>query len=52
MKRMDEERMVKTVISNVEGDRCRGGPRLRWMDGFRGEGYVSEGRLNWIEGGS
>ena len=33
---MNEERKAKKVmISYVEGNRCRGRPRLRWMDGVR-----------------
>ena len=47
MVRMDEEHMTKKVmISDVEGNRCMGRPRLGWMDGwckddFRRKGYVS-----------
>ena len=45
MERMDEERMAKKVmISNVEGNMCRGRPRLAWVDGVRmvlGEGDMS-----------
>ena len=33
---MDEERTAKVVvISDVEGNRCRGRPRLGWMNGVR-----------------
>ena len=36
MERMDEEHMAKKVIIfNVEGNRCRGRPRLGWMDSVR-----------------
>ena len=36
VERMDEERKAKMVtISNVEGNRCRGRPRLGWTDGVR-----------------
>jgi hypothetical protein len=32
--RMEEERVVKRVyMSNVEGSRKRGRPKLRWLDG-------------------
>ena len=50
VERMDDERMAKKVmICNVEGNRCRGRPRLGWMDGwcedgFRRERYVSGAR--------
>ena len=41
----------KVLISNVEGNGCRGRPKLRWMDGVRmtlGERgmLVVQGRLN------
>ena len=60
VERMDEECMAKKMmISDVEWNRCRGTPRLGWMDGVRmafGERGMSVelGRLNvWIgEGGS
>ena len=35
MERLDEEHMVKMMISDVEGNRCRGRPKLEWMDGVR-----------------
>ena len=46
MERTDEEFIAKKgIISDVEGNRCRGRPRLGWMDGVRmvleKEGYVS-----------
>ena len=45
MKRRDEERMAKKgMISDVEGNRCRGRTRLGWMGGIKralGERNVS-----------
>ena len=47
VERMDVEAMVKMVIiSDVEGNRCRGRPMLgwvdgEWLDGFRREEYVN-----------
>jgi hypothetical protein len=36
VERMEEERVVKRVyMSNVEGSRKRGRPKLRWMDGVK-----------------
>ena len=36
VERMDEEHTAeKVVIPDVEGNRCRGRPRLGWMDVFR-----------------
>ena len=36
VKRMNEEHMAKKVmISDVEGNRCRGRPMLGWMDGVK-----------------
>ena len=55
VKRMDEESMAKKVMaSNVEGNRCKGRPRLEWTDGVRmalGERGMSveQGRLNELD---
>ena len=43
--------ILNTMISDVEGNRCRGRPRLGWMDGVKmalGEKGMSveQGRLN------
>ena len=51
VERMDEECMAKVMISDVEGNRCRGRPRLGWMDGVRivlreRSMSVEQGRLN------
>ena len=36
MERIDEERMAKNVVNcNVEGNRCRGRPRLGRMNGVK-----------------
>ena len=36
VERMDDKCMArKVVISDVEGNRCRGRPRLGWMDGVK-----------------
>jgi hypothetical protein len=36
LERMEEERVVKRLyMSNVEGSRGRGRPKLRWMDGVK-----------------
>ena len=36
VKRMNEEHMAKKVmISDVEGNRCKGRPMLGWMDGVK-----------------
>ena len=36
VERMDEEHMAKKVmISDVKRNRCRGRPRLGWMDGIK-----------------
>ena len=56
VERMDEERMAKKVmISNVEGNTCKGRPRLGWMDGVRmalGKRGMSmeHGKLNTLDG--
>ena len=43
MERMDDERLTKRVYkSKVEGERVRGRPRMRWMDGVKT--YVNESR--------
>ena len=34
LERVDEERMAKMMNSNVEGNRCKGRPRLGWRDGI------------------
>ena len=39
---------IKVYVSEVNGDRGRGRPRLRWRDGV--EKYVREGGLSWGEG--
>ena len=55
MERMDEVHMAKKVIiSSVEGNRCRGRPRLGWMYGVRmalGEKDMSveQSRLNALD---
>ena len=55
VEKMDKEHMVKKVmISYVEGNRCRGTPKLEWMDGVRmalGERSMSleQGRLNALD---
>ena len=55
VERMDEEHMAKKVmIYDVERNRCRGRPRLRWMGGIRmalGERGMSveQGRLNVLD---
>ena len=51
VEKMDEKLMAKIMISDAEGNRCRGRPRLGWMDGVRmtlGERGtpVEQGRLN------
>ena len=52
---MDEECMAKKVmISDVEGNRCRGRPRLGWMDGVKralrkGGIPVEQGRMNALD---
>ena len=34
VERMEEDCIAMEMISNVEGNRCRGGPKLGWMDGW------------------
>ena len=51
---MVEERIAKVIISNIEGNWCRGRPRLGRMDGVRmalGEKGMSveQGRLNALD---
>ena len=52
MERTDEEHMAKKVtLSDVEGNRWRGRPRLGWMDGVKrvlGEKGMSveQGKIN------
>ena len=49
MERMGSERMTKRVYeSEVEGQRGRGRPRVRWKDGV--ERYMCEGGVGWEEG--
>ena len=54
VERMDEECMAKVIISDVEGNRSRGRPRLVWMDdvkralGERGMS-VKQGRQNTFD---
>ena len=37
VERMDDEKCMakRVVISDIEGNRCRGRPRLEWMNGVR-----------------
>ena len=55
VERMDEECVAKKgMISNVEGNRCRGRPRVGWMDGVRmaleeKSMSVEQGRLNVLD---
>ena len=55
MERMVEECMAKKVIiSDVEGNRCRGRPRLGWMDGVKrafreGDMSVKQSRQNALD---
>ena len=49
MERMESERMTKRVYeSEVEGQRGRGRPNMRWKDGVRK--YMNEGGAGWGEG--
>ena len=55
VERMDEEHMArKVMISDVEGNRCRGIPKLGWMDGTkmalggRGCQWCKVDRMHWI----
>ena len=49
VERMESESLTKRVyVSEVDGDRGRGRPRLRWRDGV--EKYLGEGGLSWGEG--
>ena len=49
VERMESESLTKRVyVSEVDGDRGRGRPRLRWRDGV--EKYIREGGLSWGEG--
>ena len=49
VERMESERLTKRVYeSEVEGQRGRGRPRTRWIDGV--ERYMSENGVGWEEG--
>ena len=49
VERMESESLTKRVyVSEVDGVRGRGRPRLRWRDGV--ERYMREGGLSWGEG--